>query len=414
MANHFYDDVKGAICQQAPDALDTTITGSRPVPRTDRPKRRVGHECEFIERPPKQFQSECSICLLILREPHLISCCGHSFCEACIGRIREDGKSCPLCNKPGYTTLPNQGLQRALNEFDVRCSHRELGCEWMDKLGNFDGHLNADPQPDCQLMGCQFVMVKCIHCKTSVRRLAIAVHQNELCPKRLYTCEYCKEYESTFEDVASQHYAECNRFLLPCPNKCESGIERQDLEHHIQEDCPLTIVDCSLHYAGCDVRLPRKDLESHMKEDASSHVALLAAENQRMAKQLLEKDEQIQENVQQLTKENSDIRTCIDELRGELAQHQQLLAKNKQIQDNVQQLTKEKADLRSYIDELRGEISRHRQHTTQELAWRVNALRLELTDQHQKATEVLMGEVNALQLSPRVAQSIKTWYGNRG
>ena len=370
---------------QALNATDTTtvnvVTGSRAVPRTDRSKRKVGHEGEFVERPPKQFQRECSICLLILREPHLISCCGHSFCEDCIGRIREDGKPCPLCNEPTFVTLPNQGLQRSLNEFDVSCSHRELGCEWVGKLGSLDGHLNAEPQPGCQLVGCQFVELECNHCKTYVRRLAIAVHHNERCPKRAYTCEYCKEYKSTFEDVASQHYSECRHFILPCPNNCSpegSMIERQDLEHHVQEDCPLTIVDCSLHYAGCEVRLPRKDLSSHMREDASSHVTLLAAENQRMTKQLLEKDRRIQENVQHLTEGSTDLRSCIDELKQELAKHQQLniAGKGGTLQQEHQQsrgkeLTKQQqvtaVQVEKIQQELRREHADQKQHTIQQL-----------------------------------------------
>ena len=459
MASPFSNGAK-EVTSQAPDAPDTTLVRA---PEPTDPERKVGHDCEFVERPPKQFQSECSICLLILRDPHIISCCGHSFCEACIGRIREDGKPCPLCNKPGFKTMPNQGLRRSLNDFEVSCSHRELGCEWVGKLGSLDGHLNADPQPDCQLVGCHFVKLECNHCKTYVRRLAIAVHQSERCPKRPYTCEYCEEYESTFEDVASQHYAECKRFLLPCPNKCSpegSGIERQSLEHHVEADCPLTIVDCSLRYAGCDVRLPRKELKSHMREDSSSHVALLAAENQMMAKQLqekdqqltkengdlrscidqlkgelagrddalrqeladqhqkmdkqlLEKDEQNQDNVRKFTKENGDLRSCIDQLKGELVgrddalrqeltdQHQkmdkQLLEKDEQIQDNVRKFTEENADLRSCIDELRGELARHQQHITLELAGRVDTLQLrELSDQHQQSEDNLKQELTVL------------------
>ena len=388
MASSFFNDATS----QAPDAPDPTtvnpVTGSRAVPQT---KRRVGHECEFVECPPKQFQSECSICLLILRDPHLISCCGHSFCEACIGRIREDGKPCPLCNKPGYTTLPNQGLQRALNEFDVSCSHRELGCEWVGTLGNLDGHLNADPQPDCQLVGCQFVMVKCIHCKAYMQRLAISVHQNEHCPKRPYTCEYCEKYDSTFKDVTSQHYAECKRFLLPCPNKCNpegSVIERQALEHHVQEDCPLTIVDCSLHYAGCEVRLPRKDLASHMREDVSSHVTLLAAENQRMAKQLLEKDQQVQDSIQQSVKEKADLKSCIDELREELTQYRQHTTQEletlRQSEDDLrQELTKSTAERIIAIQrEFRQELAHQKSDTVRKL----------VTDPQKRELGTLLGQ----------------------
>ena len=95
-----FSGTEGAICQaQDLDAPDRTRDSSDPVTGAVPRERKVGHECEFVERPPKQFQSECSICLLILRVPHLISCCGQSFCEACIGRIREDGKPCPLCIK---------------------------------------------------------------------------------------------------------------------------------------------------------------------------------------------------------------------------------------------------------------------------------------------------------------------------
>ena len=80
------------------------ITMTRSRRRLERQKRKMGiYECEFVEHPPKHLQSECPICLQILREPHLISCCGHSYCEACIERVGKDGKPCPLCNEPGFT-----------------------------------------------------------------------------------------------------------------------------------------------------------------------------------------------------------------------------------------------------------------------------------------------------------------------
>ena len=38
---------------------------------------KTGYECE---PPPKSLRHKCSICLQIVREPHLISCCGNNFC----------------------------------------------------------------------------------------------------------------------------------------------------------------------------------------------------------------------------------------------------------------------------------------------------------------------------------------------
>ena len=279
------------MASQAPSGNDDN--GDRKPPRETK---RTGYECEFIEPPPKPFQSECPICLQILREPYILDCCGYSFCAACIVRVGKDGKPCPHCNQPGYTTLVNKGLKRALNEFRVDCPHRLSGCEWEGELGKLDEHLNSDPLPERQLEGCPFAVIECLHCKEGIRRDKIAGHQLERCPQRPYTCEYCAEYKSTFEDVAYSHWPECKCFLLPSPYECTppgSGLQRQYLDQHLEEECPLTVVQCKLHHAGCEVTLPRKDMANHMKEDSISHISLLAAENHRLSKRLLEKEEQI-------------------------------------------------------------------------------------------------------------------------
>ena len=211
--------------------------------------------------------------------------------------------------------MVNKGLKRALNEFRVYCPHRLHGCEWEGELGKLDEHLNSDPLPERQLKGCPFAVIECLHCKEGIRRVKIAGHQLKRCPQRLYMCEYCAEYKSTFEDVAHSHWPECKCFLLPCPNECktfESGLQRQCLDQHVKEQCPLTVVQCELHHAGCEVTLPRKDMADHMKEDSISHISLLAAENHRLSKRLLEKEEQIclltQQNAELEEKQSQDLR----------------------------------------------------------------------------------------------------------
>ena len=68
-------------------------------------KKKTGYECEFVEPPPKQFQSECPICLQILREPRLIDCCGHNYCVACIAGVSETMASHVRCVM-NLTSLP--------------------------------------------------------------------------------------------------------------------------------------------------------------------------------------------------------------------------------------------------------------------------------------------------------------------
>ena len=44
-----------------------------------------GHDCDFVESPSDSL--ECPVCLLVLREPHLLSCCGVKICHSCISGV---------------------------------------------------------------------------------------------------------------------------------------------------------------------------------------------------------------------------------------------------------------------------------------------------------------------------------------
>ena len=150
-------------------------------------------------------------------------------------------------------------------------------CEWKGKLKKYEQHLNESPAPDNQLDGCQFVEVECKHeCGGWFQRRYIATHQDQECLERPYSCEHCNEYDSTFKEVTDIHYAECPNYPVTCPNECRHDpFKRQEIEYHLEDDCPLTKVSCPLHYAGCEVELPRKDMPEHMK-DTVTHLALLA------------------------------------------------------------------------------------------------------------------------------------------
>lgn len=272
----------------------------RPIRRV---KKKTGYDCEFVDPPPRQFQSECPICLQILREPHLISCCGYNFCAECIKRIEDDGKPCPLCNALDFNTMANKGLKRTLHEFHVCCPHRTQGCHWKGELGQLDKHLNFDPHPECQLEGCKFAQIQCLYCSEDIQRDMVFNHQLKHCPQRPYACEYCAQYKSTFREVTDTHWAECEYFLLPCPNKCTpfgASIQCKDLDHHVNEECPLTVVPCTLNHAGCKISLPRQDMTRHMKEEAVAHISLLADDNLRLRRQLLEKEDQMSRMVEEL------------------------------------------------------------------------------------------------------------------
>ena len=143
-----------------------------------------GYSCEFVERPPSVVQCDCPLCLLVLREPHQASCCGHSFCEACVQRVQDTGKPCPTCNNATFSTFPDKRLKRSLYSFRVHCAHKEMGCEWAGELGTLDGHLNVQSPPEKLLLGCQFMEVECMFCVRPFQRCHFAAHQSEECPER--------------------------------------------------------------------------------------------------------------------------------------------------------------------------------------------------------------------------------------
>ena len=133
-----------------------------------------GYNCEFVERPPKAFQCECPICLLVLHEPHQATCCGNSFCETCVKRIQTHKKPCPTCNQVDYTVFPDKRLKRSLNDYHVYCSHKGEGCKWVGELGELDRHLNLQPPPDKLLVGCHFSEIGCTYCSDSVSVSSVA------------------------------------------------------------------------------------------------------------------------------------------------------------------------------------------------------------------------------------------------
>ena len=137
-----------------------------------------GYDFDFVEPPPKRL--ECTICLLVVRDPHVISCCGNHFCRPCLERVQRDKKPCPLCNASDYTAFFHKGVTREVNDLHVHCPQKELGCYWEGELGELERHLE-----DAGGKGCGFVEVECAYkCGRRFLRSAIGEHESKACASR--------------------------------------------------------------------------------------------------------------------------------------------------------------------------------------------------------------------------------------
>ena len=136
-----------------------------------------GYTCDFVEDPPEKY--ECPVCLLVLRDPHLLSCCGVKVCETCVGGVKDIEKPCPLCKQP-FVSLLDKELRRAILGLCVHCSLRHRGCQWTGQLLELEKHTSRGDQGDCQ-----YVHVDCRHgCGEAFLRLHLEEHELQHCSKR--------------------------------------------------------------------------------------------------------------------------------------------------------------------------------------------------------------------------------------
>ena len=277
-----------------------------------------GYDCEFLKKPPKSTQSECPVCLLILREPYQVTCCGYAFCRVCIERI----VLCPCCKAERFDKFEDKRLKRSLYEFKVYCSNKEQGCQWVGELGQLDNHLNLNPSQQDQLQGCQLSQIKCLHCFKFFLYSNIEDHQNNQCPRRPFSCEYCKEFDSCYEEVTTNHWPVCGSYPMPCTNKCGETLQRQNLDNHIANDCRLTIINCDFQHVGCEVRLPRIDINSHLENSIAYHQSLQAAGHKKITDQVAGLERILQQTISTLQTENRQLRQQVITLTQHLKRQQ--------------------------------------------------------------------------------------------
>ena len=270
-------------------------------------------ELSFVKELPEHVEIECPVCLNILTDPHLVSCCGHNFCGSCIERVKASNGSCPMCKEKEYQAIPDKKCLRIINGLEVYCSNKEKGCQWKGELKNMSTHLKKEKREG----ECQYEEVKCRHekCQETKQRRYLGDHEDKECLQRPFKCQYCSGI-GTFLSITKDHYEECSQYPVTCPNKCVStNMPRGSLTAHVNRECPLQPVDCVFSWAGCNDKPLRKDVHVHTAD--TKHMTLLAV----ACGQLKKENEQIKEEMTKEKKEMSDkIKTMtreVEKLRKE-------------------------------------------------------------------------------------------------
>ena len=264
----------------------------------------------------------------VLRDARLTECCGQHYCDSCLKKWLKKNKTCPHCRKKDFQNMLNREKIREINEFKVRCTHKEKGCKWVDELGALKDHLESDN-------GCDYVMVTCSNtaipmsswqhnstCGEGMEQRHLTHHQENECLYRQYTCKHCG-YIDTYDAIAGSgeirndgskircgrnHYSQCIEYPSDCPNECGTeNIKRKDMEEH-KETCPLESLDCPFQHVGCTVsKMLRKDMDIHCQEMTQPHLLLVVQSNKELArknKELSHKNEKLSHKNEELSQKN--------------------------------------------------------------------------------------------------------------
>ena len=255
----------------------------------------LGYQCEFIDSVSDDFY--CKKCTLVARRLTVTTCCGESFCHACIADTQEQGKPCPECEKTDFTSFEQVKNQKRIYCLQVNCNLKERGCGWSGTLEQLDTHL--DPDQD----NCQYVDTKCpLNCHMTIPKNKVEQHVAQHCAKRPYVCQHCN-FKATYEEVVDKHLPECKYVPLQCPNLCGVTFERDFMEDHMKM-CRLEEVGCEFSGVGCEGRFIREDQEEHTRQNSQKHLTLtasLAAETKEQLQQkLLKQDKKHKEEEEKL------------------------------------------------------------------------------------------------------------------
>ena len=130
----------------------------------------------------------CPICSNVLKDP--VQCQNeHYFYRSCIKKhLHENSETCPMCQDhltEETLTKPPRLLTNMLECLKIRCDHAKRGCRELIKLEFLHQHVKS----------CGYSPTRCTNsgCSQVINQQDKELHENKLCPFRMFVCDDCKE-----------------------------------------------------------------------------------------------------------------------------------------------------------------------------------------------------------------------------
>ena len=233
-----------------------------------------GYNYQFVDEEKLPDECTCPICTLVQREAHQVICCGKIYCKSCLDELKSksDYFKCPNCRSSLHGEnkyFPDKNTITKIRHFAIYCNKKGKGCQWEGLLKDFE---------EGHLLKCPYQIIVCSNkCGVTLQRQELDRHLEEECPRRQFTCPLCKKW-GEYKTITGYHIRTCPDYVLKCPNAgCDERIKRSQMTHH-RNACQKERVCCQHSSIGCKTTIKREGLPSHAKEHRSSHLDLAIKE----------------------------------------------------------------------------------------------------------------------------------------
>ena len=208
----------------------------------------------FCEDVPDSLN--CPICLLPLRPPHILSCCGAKYCEPCIGRVKAVGRPCPLCNQE-FQSMIDRTTERCVLSLKTYCSRKNDGCEWEGELRYLRRHETDE---------CEWAVVECRYsCGEHIPRCLVAEHERSA---------FCKLKVSIVSEVGKLLSGHCEAMTARFEEMKEEMKKKTDEAKQM-----LVVVSEKIDAVSNEVTTVKNDVTMVSNEVKAVSIAVTAANN---------------------------------------------------------------------------------------------------------------------------------------
>ena len=198
----------------------------------------------------------------IEKELFICTKCHGIMSNACLIDVMDQSLACEACLPDEKASIPMVKSRNNIPGVRVKCPLETRGCVWEGSLGEIDVHLG-----ECV----EFIMNCWNACSVILKRSELVKHCENECLDREIYCKYCgvvMKYKETYI-----HHTTCPELPILCQNQCRKTFPRKEMNSHIRNSCPNTLVKCP---NDCELKINVRVSQFTVKTSVNTELTVAA------------------------------------------------------------------------------------------------------------------------------------------